>query len=139
MKKFYNHNHKKQCWELVEIEPKFKINNGTLPISILKTLKNPHNIKSYTTLDEKSNVKSLIEGQNVDDTFSMKKRLDDGLIPNSESIKICPITGIIWSGHNRLDGGIEINAKEMKVLEAIRKGDFVEINIKYNKKDELII
>jgi len=32
-----------------------------------------------------------------------------------------------------------INAKEMKVLEAIRKGDFVEINIKYNKKDELII
>jgi hypothetical protein len=115
MKKFYNHNRKNQCWELVEIEPKFKINNGTLPISILKTLKNPHNIKSYTTLDEKSNVKSLIEGQNVDDTFSMKKRLDDGLIPNSESIKICPITGIIWSGHNRLDGGIEINAKEMKV------------------------
>ncbi|MEI6882177.1 MAG: hypothetical protein WCK82_12715 [Bacteroidota bacterium] len=32
-----------------------------------------------------------------------------------------------------------INAKEMKVLEAIRKRDFIEINIKYNKKDELII
>jgi hypothetical protein len=115
VKKFYDYNCKNQCWKLVEIEPKFKINNGTLPISLLKTLKNPHNIKSYITLDEKSNVKSLIEGQNVDDTFSMKKRLDDGLIPNSESIKICPITGIIWSGHNRLDGCIEINAKEMKV------------------------
>ncbi len=32
-----------------------------------------------------------------------------------------------------------INAKEMKVLDAIRKKDFIEINIKYNKKDELII
>ena len=113
--KFYDYNFKKLRWELVEIEPIFKIKNGTLPISILKKLKNPHNIKSYISLDEKANVKSLTEGQNKDDTFSMKKRLDDGLIPNSEAIKICPITGTIWSGHNRLDGGTEIGATEMKV------------------------
>ena len=113
--KFYDYNFKKLRWELVEIEPIFKIKNGTLPISILKKLKNPHNIKSYISLDEKANVKSLTEGQNKDDTFSMKKRLDDGLTPNSEAIKICPITGTIWSGHNRLDGGTEIGATEMKV------------------------
>ena len=71
--KFYDYNFKKLRWELVEIEPIFKIKNGTLPISILKKLKNPHNIKSYISLDEKANVKSLTEGQNKDDTFSMKK------------------------------------------------------------------
>lgn len=113
--KLYDYNYKNLSWELIEIEPIFKIRNGTLPISILKKQKNPHNIKSYISLDEKVNVKSLTEGQNKDDTFSMKKRLDDGLIPNSEAIKICPITGTIWSGHNRLDAGIEIGATEMKV------------------------
>ena len=113
--KLYDYNYKNLSWELIEIEPIFKIKNGTLPISILKKLKNPHNIKSYISLDEKANVKSLTDGQNKDDTFSMKKRLDDGLIPNSEAIKICPVTGIIWSGHNRLDAGIEIKATEMKV------------------------
>lgn len=115
MKKFYKYNNTNQCWQLVEVEPNFKINNGILPISILKTLKNPFNIKSYISLDEKSNVKSLVDGQNKDDTFSMKKRIEDGLIPNSESIKVCPMTGKIWSGHNRLDGMIEVNAKEAKV------------------------
>lgn len=137
--KLYDFNNKNQFWEPVKIEPKFKIKNGTLPISILKKLKNPHNIKSYTTLDEKSNVKSLTEGQNKDDTFSMKKRLNDGLIPNSEAIKICPITGTIWSGHNRLDAGIEIGATEMKVEYAehifsknIPPSEVVKILLYYN-------
>jgi hypothetical protein len=114
MIKAYKYNVENQHWYPVEVEPKIEIKNGILPVTLLETFKNPYNTKSYTSLDEKDNVQSLVDGCNEDDTFSMKKRIDDGFIPNLEAVKICPITGKIWGGHNRLDGVKKLGAKFMK-------------------------
>lgn len=89
-------------------------------VSIKKIKPNPLNAELYPDFEITKSAKDLAYG--IDHTGTqdqcMKKRMLDGLIVNHEPIKICPITGIIFSGHTRYYAALMIGAKYVYVVYA---------------------
>jgi len=111
--------------EEVDIEPNIKFNYvpsiaGTV-VSIDKIKPNPWNEIFYPVKQEERNIKVLVYGTDGSGTEStcMAYRIKKGRTPNHEAIKVCPITGIIWSGHNRYWAAIMAGAKEVLVTYAV--------------------
>jgi hypothetical protein len=111
--------------EEVDIEPNIKFNYvpsiaGTV-VSIDKIKPNPWNEIFYPKEQEERNIKVLVHGTDGsgNESTCMVYRIKKGRTPNHEAIKVCPITGIIWSGHNRYWAAIEAGAKEVLVTYAV--------------------
>jgi len=111
-------------WEQLYISPKIKLElhpDGDKFITDINNLKpNPTNDDFYSPEEIKESAKELAFG--IDETgthkLCMKYRLDNGLIVNHEAIKICPITGVIWSGHTRYNAALMVGAKYVYVVYA---------------------
>jgi len=111
--------------EEVDIIPKIEFKYvpsiaGTV-ISIDTIKPNRWNEEFYPKEQEERNIRALVYGNDGLGTepTCMAYRLLKGRTPNHEAIKVCPITGIIWSGHNRYFAALLAGAKEVLVTYAV--------------------
>jgi len=125
--KYSKYNISTKTFEDVDIEPKSKIKfkyvesiSATI-VSIDKIKPNPWNEIFYPKKQEERNIEALAYGEDGTGTevTCMVYRLKKNRTPNHEAIKVCPITGIIWSGHNRYYAAILAGAKEVLVTYAV--------------------
>jgi len=123
--KYKKYNVSTKTFENVDIEPKIKFVYvpyiaGTI-VSIDKIKPNPWNEIFYPKKQEERNIEVLAYGEDGTGTevTCMVCRLKENRTPNHDAIKVCPITGIIWSGHNRYYAAILAGAKEVLVTYAV--------------------
>jgi len=111
-------------WETRSIIPKIKLElhpDGDKFITDINNLKpNPTNDDFYSPEEIEESAKELAFGIDEKGTHElcMNHRLNNGLIVNHEAIKICPITGVIWSGHTRYNAALMVGAKYVYVVYA---------------------
>jgi len=114
----------KENFEKIEITPKIILEEhpeGDKKIVSIKKIKpNPLNAELYPEVEIVESAKDLAYG--IDRTGTqdqcMKKRMLEGLIVNHEPIKICPITGTIFSGHTRYYAALMLGVKYVYVVYA---------------------
>jgi hypothetical protein len=117
-------NNSKGVFEKIKIVPKIILEEhpegDKKIVSIEKISPNPLNDDLYPKSEIEQSAKILAFGQDGTGTEDqcMKKRLNEGNIPNHEPIKICPITGIIWSGHTRYYAALLVGGKYVYVVYA---------------------
>ena len=109
-------------WVEVNIDPKIKLtahpDGDKMIIDITKISPNPANEHFYSNEEIEDSAKELaygVEGDGSND-LCMLHRLKAGTIVNHEAIKICPMTGKIWSGHTRYRAAIMVGAKFVYVV-----------------------
>ena len=104
------------------IIPKIELKDhpdGDKKIVLLKHIKpNPQNGELYPEEEIRECAKDLAYGRDRTGTQDqcMKKRMREGLIVNHEPIKICPITGVIFSGHTRYYAALMLGAEYVYVV-----------------------
>jgi hypothetical protein len=121
LEKLLWNNHRK-IFTREKVIPKIKLKDhpdGDKKIVLLKHIKpNPQNGELYPEEEIKESAKDLAYG--IDRTGTqdqcMKKRMKEGLIVNHEPIKICPITGVIFSGHTRYYAALMLGAEYIYVV-----------------------
>ena len=113
---------KSNDWVEVNIDPKIKLtahpDGDKMIIDITKISPNPANEHFYSNEEIEDSAKELaygVEGDGSND-LCMLHRLKAGAIVNHEAIKICPMTGKIWSGHTRYRAAIMVGAKYVYVV-----------------------
>lgn len=117
-------NNDKQDFERIPVTPLITLEEhpeGDKKIVSIKKLKpNPQNAELYP--EEEINVSAKDLAYGIDRTGTqdqcMKKRMLQNLIVNHEPIKICPITGIIFSGHTRYHAALMLGAEYVYVVYA---------------------
>ena len=115
-------NNQKEIFTREKVIPKIELKDhpdGDKKIVLLKHIKpNPQNGELYPEEEIRESAKDLAYG--IDRTGTqdqcMKKRMKEGLIVNHEPIKICPITGVIFSGHTRYYAALMLGAEYIYVV-----------------------
>ena len=115
-------NNQKEIFTREKVIPKIELKDhpdGDKKIVLLKHIKpNPQNGELYPEEEIRESAEDLAYG--IDRTGTqdqcMKKRMKEGLIVNHEPIKICPITGVIFSGHTRYYAALMLGAEYIYVV-----------------------